>query len=90
MLLHIASFFGNKNLIDKIRNLMQGFNQKINMLDDNGMSPLCYAANRETEDVDVVKYLLSNGANVNQVCAEQDAVSPDDEDLITGLKIHLT
>ena len=54
-----------------------------NVLDGNGMSPLCLAANREQEDVEVVQFLISAGANVNQVCAEQDAVSPDDEDLVT-------
>ena len=72
----------------KIRPLMHRFDQKINFLDRNGMSPLCLAANRETEGVEVVKYLLHNGADANQVCAEQNAVSSDDEDLTTGLQ-HL-
>jgi len=83
MLLHIASFSGDKNLMTKIRPLMHRFDQKINFLDRNGMSPLCLAANRETEGVEVVKYLLHNGADANQVCAEQNAVSSDDEDLMT-------
>ena len=45
--------------------------KKPNVPNANGMSPLCLAANREVEDVEVAKFLISNGANVNQICGSK-------------------
>jgi|GEM_PF-2623629 len=58
-LLHLATYNGNIQIVERLLNL--GFN--INLKDDNKRTPLIWAA--EVGDLTMLKFLISNGANVN-------------------------